>query len=127
MSTTAKKFALPLILMLATSLSAQVTLKKGAVVYTGSAANTTAPASIVEEKVREATPEWKKMQDEGIDEDSAQGKQLIQRMNKRIRKAVKDIANSESRDLVTRKKDIKDDQGRTVVDLTEKVIEKIEE
>lgn len=112
---------------LATVASAQVTLKKGAVVYHGSAANTTAPASVKEKKVRAATPEWQKIEDEGIDPDSARGKQLITRMNKRIRKAVKSVAQAESRDLVTRKKDMKDDRGREVLDLTDEVIKKIEE
>ena len=67
---------------------AQVTLQKGAVVYTGSPANTTAPATIAETKVRAATPEWQKIEDEGIDPQSARGKQLITRMNSRISKAV---------------------------------------
>lgn len=62
---------------LAGSAVAQVTLKRGAVVYQGSASNTSAPASIDETKVRDATKEWKKIQADGIDVDSAQGKQLI--------------------------------------------------
>ena len=112
---------------LAMTLSAQVTLRKGAVVYHGSSANTTAPATVDEKKVRAATPEWQKVKSEGIDPDSARGKQLITRMNKRIRKAVKRIADSESCDLVTRKKDLKDDRGRPVEDLTDLVVAKISE
>ena len=112
---------------LATTAHAQVTLKKRAVVYTGSAANTTAPATVSEKKVRAATPEWQKIQGEGIDPQSARGKQLITRMNARISKAVKSIADSESCDLVTRAKDLKDDRGRTVTDLTDLVVAKIEE
>jgi hypothetical protein len=42
-------------------------LKRGAVVYHGSASNTTAPATIEETTVRDATPEWRKIQAEGID------------------------------------------------------------
>jgi hypothetical protein len=110
-----------------TPLTAQVTLERGAVVYLGSASNTSAPATVVESKLRDATPEWKTIVDEDIDVDSARGKQLIVKMNKRIREAVKAVAASESRDLVTRKKDLKDDQGRSPVDLTDKVVEKIEE
>src|SRR5690606_30986477 len=53
--------------ILSAAASAQVTLKKGAVVYHGSAANTTAPATVSEEKLRAATPEWQKIEDEGID------------------------------------------------------------
>ncbi|MCA8952102.1 MAG: hypothetical protein KDE27_21510 [Planctomycetes bacterium] len=113
--------------LMAGMLSAQVTLKRGAVVYFGSAANTTAPATIDLDKVKSATEQWQKIEADGIDPDSARGKQLIQEMNKVIREAVKSIARDESRDLVVREKDITDDQGREVVDLTKKVVEKIEE
>lgn len=107
------------------SLLAQVTIKSGAVVYHGSASNTSAPATIDEAKVREATPEWKKMQAEAIDPDSAQGKQLMVRMNTRIQDAVRSVAAAENRDLVTRKDDISDRQGREVSDLTDKVAKKV--
>lgn len=107
------------------SLLAQVTVKSGAVVYHGSASNTSAPATIDEAKVKEATPEWKKMQAEAIDPDSAQGKQLVVRMNTRIQDAVRSVAAAENRDLVTRKDDISDRQGRDIVDLTDKVAKKV--
>ena len=113
--------------ILSATASAQVTLRRGAVVYTGSAANTTAPATVNAKKVRDATPEWQKIESEGIDPQSARGKQLITRMNSRISKAVKRVADSESKDMVTRKKDLKDDRGRTVTDLTSKVVAKIQE
>lgn len=107
--------------------SAQVKLKRGAVVYTGSASNTSAPAAIDDAKVREATAEWKKMESEGIDPDSARGKQLLGKMKNRIRDAVKSVAQDESRDLVVRKDDISDEQGKVVLDLTDKVIDKLGE
>lgn len=106
---------------------AQVGVKKGAVVYHGSASNTSAPAVIDEGRVREATREWKKMQAEGIDADSAQGRQLVAQMNNRIRDAVREIATAESRDMVTRKDDITDKHGKEVVDLTDKVAGKVAE
>lgn len=109
-------------LTLALQLPGQVTLKRGAVVYHGSASNTTAPATVDETKVRDATREWQKIQSEGIDPDSAQGKQLIAQMNTRIRDAAKSAATAESRDLVARSGDISDKKGREVVDLTEKVV-----
>lgn len=112
-------------LLFAGSLAAQVTVKRGAVVYTGSASNTSAPATVDETKVKEATKEWQKIQDEGIDVGSAQGKQLVAQMNTKIREAVKDVATAESRDMVTRSGDISDKQGRDVVDLTDKVIAKL--
>ncbi|HEB53237.1 MAG TPA: hypothetical protein ENI87_08295 [bacterium] len=114
------------VVVLCATASAQVTLRRGAVVYHGSSANTTAPATIKEKRVRAATPEWKKIEDLGIDPTSARGKQLITKMNKRIRAAVKAVADSEGRDMVTRKKDLKDDRGREVVDLTDLVIAELE-
>ena len=121
-----KIHTLLLAVLLAASVSAQVTLKKKAVVYVGSAAITTAPATLDASKVRLATPEWKKIQGSGIDPSSARGKQLITKMNLRIRQAVKAVADAEGRDMVTRKKDLKDDRGRDVVDLTDLVITEIE-
>lgn len=107
--------------------TAQVAVKKGAVVYHGSASNTSAPAVIQESKVKEATAEWKKIQAESIDTGSAQGKQLVVQMNNRIREAVKSVAEAEGRDMVARKCDITDKQGRDVVDLTDKVVAKVGE
>ena len=115
-----------MLLTVAASLAAQVKVKRGAVVYTGSASNTTAPATVNEKKLRKATPEWQKIQDEDIDTDSARGKQLIVKMNERIRRAVRNVATAEHRDMVTRKKDLKDALGREVVDLTQKVVDEIE-
>lgn len=112
---------------LALPLSAQVTLKRSAVVYLGNASNTTAPATIDETKAKEATKEWKKIQADGIDQDSAQGKQLLQQINNKVREAVKTVASDESRDLVVRKDDISDKKGRDVVDLTDKVVAKLGE
>ena len=100
-------------------------MKKGAVVYHGSASNTTAPASIDETKVRDASKEWQKIQSEGIALDSAQGKQLMAQMHTKIREAVKEVATAESRDMVTKAGDITDKQGRDVVDLTDKVVAKL--
>lgn len=113
--------------LLLAPLMAQVTVRSGAVVYHGSASNTSAPAVIDEAKVKEATPEWKKMQAEGIAPDSAQGKQLVVKMNNRIQEAVRSVATAENRDMVARKDDITDKQGREVQDLTDKVARKVAE
>lgn len=48
-------------------------------------------------------------------------------MNNRIKEAVKAVAQDESRDLVVRDGDITDKKGRDVVDLTSKVIDKLDE
>lgn len=107
------------------SLAAQVTLKRGAVVYTGSSANTSSPAHFDESRAKQATKEWQRIQNEGIDLDSALGKQLVQQMNNKIREAAKAVAQDESRDLVVRKDDITDAQGKDVMDLTDKVVGKL--
>lgn len=117
--------ALVIALGLAMPLSAQVTLKRGAVVYTGSGGNTTAPATIDEARVKAATREWQRIQSEGIDLDSAQGKQLVHQMNSKVLEAVRSAAQEESRDLVVGKDDISDRRGKDVVDLTDKVIGKL--
>jgi len=114
-----------MLLCVVAAATAQVKLKRGAVVYSGSAANTSAPATIDEARVRDATSEWQRIQAEGIDVDSAQGKQLIGKMKNRIREAVKAVAVDESRDLVVRNDDIADDMGKSVLDLTDKVIDKL--
>lgn len=120
-------FAFVVALGLAMPAAAQVTLKRGAVVYCGSQSNTTAPAVVDETKVKEATKEWQKIQSEGIDHESAQGKQLLQQMNNKVREAIKAIATDESRDLVVRKDDITDKRGKDVTDLTDKVVAKLAE
>lgn len=107
------------------ALAAQVKLKRGAVVYSGSAANTSAPAVLNEDQVRDATAEWQQIQKDGIDVDSAQGKQLLGKMKSRIREAAKLAALDENRDLVVRSDDIADDLGKQVADVTSQVIQKL--
>ena len=118
-------YSLLIFALVAACATAQVSLKKKAVVYIGSAANTSAPATVDAKKVRAATPEWQKIQNTGIDPDSARGKQLITKMNQRIRKAVTEVADAEGRDMVTRSSDMKDDRGRQVVDLTDLVVSEL--
>jgi len=114
------------VLLLTSAVIAQVTLKRGAVVYCGSPSNTTAPATIDESLVREATLEWQTVESEGIDVNSARGKQLIRKMNVRIREAIKNVASEEGVDLVVRDKDITDAQGKSIKDISREVIDTIE-
>ena len=113
--------------LLVGAVSAQVTLERGAVVYHGSMANTTAPATIDDEKVRVVTLEWQTIESEGIGLESARGRLLVQKMNQRVREAVRAVASEEGRDLVVRDNDIADHHGREIVDLTDEVISKLEE
>jgi hypothetical protein len=103
-----------------------VGLKKDAVVYCGSASNSTAPAAIDDDKVREATPEWKTIQSEGVKKGTARYKLLIAEMDKRIRAAVKAAAGRTSHDLVVNKGDVEDARGKEVADLTADVIARLE-
>ena len=103
-----------------------IALKKDAVVYFGSASNTTAPATIDLEKVREATPEWKTIQADGVKKGSARYKLLIAEMDKRIRAAVKSAAGHASHDLVVSKGDVEDARGKDLVDLTAEVISRLD-
>jgi hypothetical protein len=104
-----------------------VGLKKDAVVYCGSASNTTAPATIDDEKVRDATPEWKTIQSEGVKKGTARYKLLVADMHKRIRAAVKAAAGHTSHDLVVNRGDIEDARGKEVADLTAEVIARLEQ
>lgn len=114
-----------LALSLATTAVAQVSLKQDAVVYFGSAANTSAPAMLDEARVRDATPEWRTIQAEGVKPGSARYRLLVADMEKRIRGAVKAAAGGFGRDLVVRSGDIEDRQGKDVSDLTDEVISKL--
>jgi hypothetical protein len=112
--------------LLHSPLQAQVELKHGAVVYFGSETNTSAPAAIDEDKVREATPEWQTIKAEGVRKGSARYKILIAEMDKRIREVVREVATDEGKDLVVRDGDVSDAKGKDVGDLTGKVVEKLE-
>ena len=101
---------------------AQVDLKSDAVVYFGSASNTSAPAVVDEQRVREATAEWQTIQAEGVRRGSARYMLLVGEMDRRIRAAARTAASNASKDLVVRSGDIQNDNGKTVVDITSDVI-----
>lgn len=107
------------------SLHAQVELKSEAVLYFGNASNTTAPATVDEDKVREATAEWQTIKSEGVRKGSARYKILMAEADKRIREAVRDVASTRSKDLVVRAGDVADAKGKDVVDITNDVVEKL--
>jgi hypothetical protein len=105
--------------------AAQVELKPDAVTYFGSASNTSAPATIDEAKVREATPEWQTIQADGVRRGSARYILLVAEMDKRIRDAAQKAAADASKDLVVRSGDISNARGKTAADLTTQVIAKL--
>lgn len=113
------------VLAFAAPLQAQVDLKGDALVYCGSASNTTAPASIDEDRARQATPEWQTIKNEGVRKGSARYKLLIAEADKRIRTAAREVASSRGKDLVVRAGDVADAKGKDVVDITDAVVDKL--
>ena len=109
------------VLMTCIALRAQISLTKEHVVYLGCAAVTTSPATLDEAEVRRATPEWRIIEQQQVDLTSARGRQLVSRMNRRIREAVRVAAVECGCDLVTRAQDVADHRGRDVADLTTQV------
>jgi hypothetical protein len=103
-----------------------IEVKSDALVLVGSAGNTTKPASIQLDKVRKATPEAKTIRSEGVAKGSARYELLMSEMNQRIKAAAERAAQSGGHDCVVSSKDITDDKGMRVVDLTDKVIEQLE-
>lgn len=109
-------------LLCSAAATSQVDVKADAVVYFGSASNTSAPATIDEQKVREATPEWQTIQSEGVRRGTARYILLTAEMDKRIRDAAQKAAAAASKDLIVRSGDITNARGKTATDLTTNVI-----
>lgn len=108
--------------MTATDARAQVDLASDAIVLSGSASNCTRPATVNWKKVRNATDEWKKIQDEGLRKDSPKYRILHGKMLKKIKAASRAAASSGGYDLVVRSGDISNDRGLPVSDITQDVI-----
>lgn len=120
-------FALLMGMVLTVSVAAQgVELKSSASVYFGSASTCTQPATINHAKVRNATPEWQTIRSEGVRKGSARYSLLISEMTARIQRACRTVAEEEGRDCVVGHRDIKEDHGLGVVDITSSVVAKLE-
>ncbi len=98
-----------------------VELDKFANVVCGYANNCTRPATIDYTSVRESTPEWQTIRDDGVRQGSARHTLLLARMNQRIKAAAERVASAAGHDLVVRQGDIADARGQTVVDITGQV------
>lgn len=103
-----------------------VELKSSATTYYGTAGSCTQPATIDYDSVRDATPEWQTIRSEGVRKGSARYELLISEMNARIVRAVRLAAEESGRDCVVGKRDIKDDRGLEVRDLSDDVVGKLE-
>ena len=111
------------ILLLSSSGFAQgISIKRTGVVLYGATANCSQPATIHWAKVRKATPEWRKIQVDGVRKGSGRYDLLISEMNHRIKRAASSAADSSGRDCVVRRGDVKNSNGLVVTDLTSEVI-----
>lgn len=99
-----------------------VALQKTALVYVGSGAFCTRPATIDAAAVAAATTEWQEIQREKVREGSARHSLLKTAMHERILSACRKAAQERGYDLVVRAGDIADPRGLTVADLTTAVV-----
>ena len=113
-------------LLASAALAQGVELKDSGTVYHGSSANCSQPATINHDKVRDETPEWKTIRSEGVRRGTARYTLLISEMNARIQRACRKAAEEGGRDCVVGHRDIKNDHGLGVVDLTDEVIAKLD-
>ena len=111
----------------ATSASAQgIEVKRSASVLYGSASACTQPAVIDYDDVKKKTPEWKTIRSEGVRPGSARYSLLMSELDQRVQRLCQRVAQDEGRDCVVRKGEIKNDHGLEVADLTDKVVEAVE-
>ena len=99
-----------------------ISIKRTAVVLYGATANCSQPAAIHWARVFKATPEWKRIQADGVRKGSGRYDLLISEMNSRIKRAASSAADAHGRDCVVRRRDVKDSKGLDVTDLTDEVI-----
>lgn len=118
--------ALALPVVLTAGLVAQgIELKSKALVLFGSAVSCTQPATIDFDKVKKATPEWKKIRSEGVRKGSARYSLLMSDLEKRLKRLASGVAGDAGKDCIVRKGDIKNDNGLSIADLTSKLIDAV--
>ena len=109
------------------AVSAQgVELKASGSVYFGSASTCSQPATIRFTTVRDATPEWKTIRSEGVRRGTARYTLLVSEMSARIQRACRKIAEDDGRDCVVGHRDIKNNNGLEVKDITADVVGELE-
>ena len=111
---------------LVSAAASQVDLRNGASPLHGSGSNSTAPASINFAKAKKATPEYQTIRSEGVSKGSARYALLTSKMHARIRAACRKVAESDGHDCVVKARDIEDDHGHSVTDVTGAVVDAIE-
>ena len=104
---------------------AGVDIRGDAKVFYGSSASTTQPATLDYGKVKKKTPEWKKIQSEGVRPGSARYQLLIADMHARLRRICKKVAPAEGCDFVVDEDGLDDANGLPVSDLTDAVIDEL--
>ncbi|MEO0478646.1 MAG: hypothetical protein AAF196_04120 [Planctomycetota bacterium] len=115
------------VLLLCAGLTAQgIEVKQDGVVLSGSPANCTQPATIRYDDARRVTPEWKTIRREGVRKGSARYSLLISEMNKRIKRLCREIGGDLGKDCIVREGDVDNDNGLTVADVTDDLVQAIE-
>ena len=92
----------------------------------GNAKRSKTPAVLDYKKALAATPEFRKIREDGIDKDSAEYAILKQKAVKRLKKVIVAMAVQEGRDCVVKKGAIRSKGDREVVDLTSLVVSELE-
>jgi len=92
----------------------------------GNAKRSKTPAVLDYKKALAATPEFRKIREDGIDKDSAEYAILKQKAVKRLKKVIVAMAVQEGRDCVVKKGAIRSKGDREVADLTSLVVSELE-
>ena len=104
-----------------------IALRPGATVLFGSQYSCTRPATATIERVREHTPEWRTKVFGNVADGSAQWQILRQRLFQRMRDAASRAAGRRGADCVVGAADIADRRGLPVMDVTDQMIEALDE
>lgn len=92
----------------------------------GNARRSKAPSIVDYKKALSATPEARKIKDEGIDKNSAQYAILLQKAVKRLKKVIRSVAIAEGRDCVVKKGSVRSKGDADIADITSQVVSELE-
>lgn len=91
----------------------------------GSADRCLRPVQVDFKKLQQATPEYKKIQDEGIEAGSAQYGILIQKMSARLQRVAKAFAEAKGYDCVVVKGAVRSSNGVEVPEVTDDLLDEM--
>ena len=93
----------------------------------GSASQCLKAAVVDYKKLREATPEYKQIRKQAIEKGTAQYEILSQQITTRIRDLLRDYCKTKGYDCVVVKGYVKPEDASKATDITDEVLEKLEE